>query len=66
MNLMFTSEREVLRPPPLHQAHVFVYRLCSCGWRDLRAEGGGHWEPGVLGGECCSLGRSNLASGEVA
>lgn len=25
MNLVFTSEREVLRPPPLHQA-----RTCLC------------------------------------
>lgn len=53
-------------PTPASGTHMFVYRLCSCRERDLCAAGGGCGEAGMLGGKCCSLGRTNSASREVA
>lgn len=46
MNLVFMSKREVLRPPPLHQAHTCL-RTGSVpvggGARVLREEAWGGW-----------------------
>ena len=52
-------------PTPTSRKHMFVYRLCPCGWRGLPVEGGEGGEAGVVN-VCCSSGRSNWACGEVA
>lgn len=61
------SKREVLRPPHPCIRHTRVCGRAPFLWmeghvcRERR-----HGEAGLLGGEWCSLGRSNLSGGQVA